>query len=312
MNVSTSEATATTELREPLPVSIADEKDTDESTLAALPPLRIRVAHISDKNTYFTGRFYRLLQWASGNVIELGFPVKRVKFNEQGVGMGKRGAGWTIHPEDLARIPNPSLLHVEVEESKDLRYRYTYHCWWGPGPILVFILLNPSTATAKKLDATIRRCKALAKRLGMDGFFVVNLFAFRAKKVTALRLAEDPIGDPANALAIELALSHARRFGYLVLAWGSSIKFSARSKNAAFRERDKAVFELIRKGGPLLASQVLCLGINKDGAPEHPLYVADAAPLVQFDLPAPPTPPGPAVAPTKTRRPRAAKKEVAA
>ena len=65
--------------------------------------------------------------------------------------------------------------------SPDQRFRYWLLRRWSPGPLLVWVMLNPSTATPYLDDATIRKVRGFSKRLGYGGFVVVNVWAFRTK-----------------------------------------------------------------------------------------------------------------------------------
>lgn len=81
-------------------------------------------------------------------------------------------------------------------------YRYALTWQWAPGPRLLWVMLNPSTASELVNDPTVERCERRARALGFGGFRVVNLFALRATDPRALRLADDPVGpgnDPALA-----------------------------------------------------------------------------------------------------------------
>ncbi len=74
------------------------------------------------------------------------------------------------------------------------RYRYRLTRRWGDGPLLSFIMLNPSTADAEVDDPTIRRCMGFARRDGYGGIVVGNLYAFRTTKPKALFAADNPLG----------------------------------------------------------------------------------------------------------------------
>lgn len=73
--------------------------------------------------------------------------------------------------------------------SPDGQYRYDLGRRWGEGPLLAFVMLNPSTADAEVDDPTIRRCVGFAKREGCGGIIVRNLFAFRTPSPKALKAA---------------------------------------------------------------------------------------------------------------------------
>lgn len=149
-----------------------------------------------------------------------------------------------------------------AELSPDERYRYTLTREWGPGPLALFVMLNPSTADAEFDDPTIRRCIGFARSWKLSGVIVVNLFALRATSPRALTEALDPYG-PRNDVWIARMLRH-RRVYEVVAAWGAH-------KLAAERA---AQIELLRR------RSLSCLGTTKSGAPRHPLYVrADQKPV---------------------------------
>ncbi|WP_131822315.1 DUF1643 domain-containing protein, partial [Mycobacteroides chelonae] len=58
--------------------------------------------------------------------------------------------------------------------SADGLYRYELHRSWRAGPVVEFIMLNPSTADAEVDDATIRRCIGFAKQWGYGALVVRN------------------------------------------------------------------------------------------------------------------------------------------
>lgn len=136
------------------------------------------------------------------------------------------------------------------------RYKLT-RCWDQDLPGLNFIMLNPSTADASKDDATIRSCIRLARAWGCGSFCVYNLFALRATNPEALRKAEDPIG-PENAMWLKTLAAYVREgLAKVIAAWGA---------HGTLYERDLDVCAMFR-------CRLEALGLNKDGTPEHPLYV---------------------------------------
>lgn len=147
------------------------------------------------------------------------------------------------------------------------RYRYGLTRQWSDLPLMGFIMLNPSTANADVDDPTIRRCMGFARREGCGGISVVNLFPLRATKpedlwATRYHKRFGPRSD-------EELRRHVRMVaGPLVAAWGAD----------GDRLGGDAV-EAIRKR---YGSQLLCLGVTSKGAPRHPLYLRNDAPLVRL------------------------------
>ena len=142
------------------------------------------------------------------------------------------------------------------------QYRYVLRrrVGWGPSTCL-FIMLNPSTADEEQEDPTVRRCMDYAHRWGYGVLVVCNIFALRATDPTRLYQAPDPVGPENDAYILE----EASRADCVVAAWGN---------HGALNERSHAVRVL------LADVLVQCLGINRSGAPKHPLYIARDQPLM--------------------------------
>lgn len=134
---------------------------------------------------------------------------------------------------------------------ENYRYELTRH--WGDGPVLEFIMLNPSTADGRDDDPTIRRCVGFGKAWGYGSLVVHNLYAFRATDPRALQYAADPIGPDNYAY---LSSSDA---DFTVAAWGAN--------SAATSWWNGAVAETLSR------RKMFCLGTTKNGFPRHPLYV---------------------------------------
>ena len=124
---------------------------------------------------------------------------------------------------------------------------------------MVFVGLNPSTADEEADDPTIRRCVGFARDWGFARLDVVNIYAFRATDPRALWAADDPVG-PENDRVLAQVVGSA---DLVVAAWGVQARRD--------RVRDLA--------GILARVPLYALGVAKEGAPRHPLYVrADAQP----------------------------------
>lgn len=147
-------------------------------------------------------------------------------------------------------------------------WRYTLTRTWDiVKPAMCVIGLNPSTADETRDDATIRRCIGFAKRESFGGLVMTNLFGFRSTAPEGLLTVDDPIG-PENLAAIRAASADA---AIVVAAWGSHKKLGILVQAQA-----TAVRAMLRKEGVALR----CFGVNGDGQPRHPLYLANETPIV--------------------------------
>ncbi|MBF9045877.1 DUF1643 domain-containing protein [Rhodobacterales bacterium LSUCC0031] len=136
-------------------------------------------------------------------------------------------------------------------------YRYTLTRVWNPtGGRVLFVMLNPSTATEVQNDPTVERCERRARALGYGAFRVLNIFAYRATDPRDMRRAADPVG-PENDAAILASLPWADD---VICAWGT---------HGAYRERGAQVARMLRGAG----AHLLHLGLSRDGHPKHPLYI---------------------------------------
>ena len=146
------------------------------------------------------------------------------------------------------------------------RYRYLLTRIWDlAGKRVLFIMLNPSTATEQQNDPTVERCERRARALGFGGFRVCNIFAFRATDPKVMRAVADPVG-PENDDAIRGSLPWADQ---IICAWGA---------HGAHLGRGAQMERALRASGRALHT----LGLTKAGAPKHPLYIRGDQPLEKF------------------------------
>ena len=150
--------------------------------------------------------------------------------------------------------------------SSDQTRRYLLTRRWDDGPLMAWLMLNPSTADARTDDATITRCVRRARALGaFGGIAVVNLFSLRAADPRELRNCPDPVGRANDSFIVRTC----RTAVLAVVAWGA---------HGAYLGRAAAVTSLLDRSG----IQPFCLGVTASGQPRHPGRMAYAAALVPF------------------------------
>lgn len=125
----------------------------------------------------------------------------------------------------------------------------------GTESLLGVVMLNPSTADERELDPTLRRCQSFARLWGLDGFVIANLFALRSTDPRKLYGHDDPVG----ALNDQAILRVVERCKITLAGWGNHGKLHGRADQVRELLGDRPVW---------------CLKKNKDGSPQHPLYVS--------------------------------------
>lgn len=148
-------------------------------------------------------------------------------------------------------------------------YRYDLHRRWGDGYLMPFVMLNPSTADAMVDDPTIRRCIGFARREGVGGIVVANIFAFRATKPEDMKRADDPFGPDNDQTLERIARASVVDDMPIVCAWGS---------HGGLRGAHDRALRILQSVG----ARLVCLGRTASGMPKHPLYISGSQPLVPF------------------------------
>lgn len=136
------------------------------------------------------------------------------------------------------------------------KYRYELHRIWSleVKRLVLWIMLNPSTADEFNDDPTIRRCINFSKAWGYDGLMIGNVYALRSTDPRGLWLDDDPIGIH----NYQHLTSMAQTAELIVAGWGGM----------AIKTDAELAVNALTVNKPLH-----CLVINKDGSPKHPLYV---------------------------------------
>lgn len=161
--------------------------------------------------------------------------------------------------------PTKPLIDTEAAFSPCRTWRYRLWRRWAPGPAILWLLLNPSTADETVNDPTVERCqrRTLAMASGRyGGYMVCNVFALRSTRPKALYQATNPVGPDNDA-----AIVHCARLAERVICgWGNHGRLHHRSAH---------VLAMLREAGVVPE----CLTVTAAGEPGHPLYLGyNAAP----------------------------------
>jgi hypothetical protein len=159
---------------------------------------------------------------------------------------------------------------AQISDCGAYRYRL-WREWDRCRPTLGFLMLNPSTADHTADDATITRCMSRAMKDGYGRLEVANLFPLRATNPDELLTHADPLG-PRNTAdgALMDALDGA---SMVICAWGTHSAAAARASDLM------SIFAMVG-----WRSRLYHLGLNKDGSPKHPLYIAASTRPKPFTL----------------------------
>jgi hypothetical protein len=191
------------------------------------------------------------------------------------------GAG-VFEERDIGR---PPALEAQRKTINDLAYagsqsesstavvsdcgRYRYHLTrrWAPGPLLPFLMCNPSTADHLLNDNTIVRCRGFAEGFGFGGMEALNAYAWKATKPADLwaaqRAGHDIVGPDNDGWLTDL-FHRALTLGIPVIAaWGAHPKPDRVAQVLALPHADR----------------LQSLGVTQSGQPRHPLMLRADTPL---------------------------------
>lgn len=137
-----------------------------------------------------------------------------------------------------------------------------WRIWERGKPPLLFVGLNPSTATEYQDDPTIRRVARFAQDWNFGGLFVGNLFSLVTPYPKRLEMEHDHAANDA-------ALRNMKEIcGEVLVGWGHF--------GALAGTRPADVMALVGK-------PVYCLGTTKDGWPKHPLYLRADTQRIEYE-----------------------------
>ena len=145
------------------------------------------------------------------------------------------------------------------------KYRYQLSRVWDKDlPLVVFLMLNPSTADEQDDDNTIRRCIGFARSWGYGGLLVGNLFGYRASDASELFNNSVAIGVDNQQWLIDMTIGRT-----VICSWGAH----------------PLAVDQARKILPIINGNcnISHLGLTKDGHPKHPLYLHSSCQPSKWD-----------------------------
>lgn len=157
------------------------------------------------------------------------------------------------------RAEKPFLGPTEFSACKTYRYRLERSAppEAEDGPVLGFIMVNPSTADESTDDQTVRMVRLFGSRHGYGRILVGNIFAYRSKDIRILNDVLDPVG-PENDDHLDRIMREADR---CYAGWGAEDKLPQR-----LRGRWRQVVKIADRVG----RKLYCLDHIAGDHPRHP------------------------------------------
>jgi hypothetical protein len=124
--------------------------------------------------------------------------------------------------------------------------------------MILWIMLNPSTADASEDDPTLRTITAFSEIWGYNRLMVGNLYAYRTpfprEMFRAAKAGVDVVGPENNTFLTQMVERVRASGGRVMAAWGGNAKIARVQEVAS------------------LVGEMHCLRTNSDGSPVHPLF----------------------------------------
>jgi hypothetical protein len=147
-------------------------------------------------------------------------------------------------------------------------YRYELSRVWDEKlPILLVVMMNPSTANPLVDDPSVAKCRRYAEAWGFGTLLVGNTFAYRATDKRRLLEVSDPVGPENDCHLLKMS----NRAQTILFAFGQPHK--------SLRSRGPEVARLLSNNG---RRKIHALRLSNDGTPCHPLYLPGSLKPVEW------------------------------
>jgi hypothetical protein len=146
---------------------------------------------------------------------------------------------------------------------------------WGGSDgrnFVLWVMLNPSTATGVRNDPTLKAIIEMTHNMGYNALRVVNLVTYRTSIPSQLYAWLDKQKEPqgayldkcANLIWFQIQLA-----SEVILAHGQHVLVKRREPwhRVLLRTQAQLVYKFTVDAGHV----PLCVGVNRDGSPRHPL-----------------------------------------
>jgi hypothetical protein len=150
----------------------------------------------------------------------------------------------------------------EAGISSDKKYRWwLFRCWAASLPLIIWIMMNPSTADHQKNDPTILKIIRYSTKWGYGAALVLNIYAFRTSRPENLpRVLREAVGK-ANDWWIRTIFAFAVRKNIpVVCAWG-------------VKHKDRG--DWVRVAADEAGLHLMCLELALNDEPKHPRFLSE-------------------------------------
>lgn len=163
----------------------------------------------------------------------------------------------------------PNVSSASARFSDDMKHRFSLiKTFPGSGRRILWIMANPSVASATEDDPTVRKCQQFSLRWDYSIVTIVNLYSFIATdpgKLKAQLVQPTPsflMLQSQNLLEIDSQIRMHANDARIVCAWGSLLG----------QYKDEPVDSVI-KFAAFYEAILMALKVNTGNIPGHPLYI---------------------------------------
>ena len=173
-------------------------------------------------------------------------------------------------PGGRIRLPLPPGVRGSAVFTQHERHRLELWRWRGPiDRYVLWVGMNPSTATREVDDPTVRLEWKRTERLGFATYAKANVISYRATRPRDLLVPDLELSDPNNLSTIRRLAQNA---AVVVLTIGTLPN--------RIRHYADEVIDVLRGDG----HELLCIGVNASGLPRHGRGARRELELIPYDV----------------------------